>query len=124
MFIFALLQLALSNYLIFKGIPKYMDFDLIVFSTIILGRRLTLKIYQNFHCMYHRLSLLQIAIMKTMPLVFFVVLNYVAVRIFLYNSKVNFVCLLHPIFYYTMLFGVNPSFTSMSSSGSQPNEGA
>ena len=42
-FIFAVFQLALTNLIVFKGNWKYMDTDLIMFSVIMLSRRLLCK---------------------------------------------------------------------------------
>ena len=112
--IFAMFQLALTNHIIFKGNTKHMNFDLIYYTVIVLSRRIWTKAHMYFQTILYRVTLAQFAILRTIPLVGFMFLNYIAARIFLNNGMVNFVFLLHPLLLHAIVFGIPAGIISTS----------
>ena len=95
-FLFAIFQLALTNLIVFKLNFKYMDTNLILFSVIMLSRRILCKANHYYQVNIYRVSLLMFTLIRTIPLVIFVVLMWLLFKISVFNSTTNFVCVLLP----------------------------
>ena len=95
-FLFAVFQLALTNLIVFKLNFKYMDSDLIVFSIIMLSRRILCKANHYYQVNIYRVNLIFFTILRTIPLTIFIVLAWLLFKISITNSLVNFVCVLLP----------------------------
>lgn len=116
MFFFAIFQLILTNVIIFKLNFKYMDPDLIVFSTIMLSRRILCKANHYYQVNIYRVNLIMFTILRSIPLSIFCILIWFLTKIAIFNSLVNLICVLIPSIMYCVIFGIPRGVFTISSS--------
>ena len=95
-FLFAVFQLALTNLIVFKLNFKHMDSDLIIFSVIMLSRRILCKTNHFYQVNIYRINLLFFTVLRTVPFTIFIVLVTLLFKIAFFNSVTNFVCVMLP----------------------------
>ncbi len=94
--VFAIFQLCLTNLIVYKLSFKYMDSDLIVFSVIMLSRRILCKINHYYQVNIYRVSMFWFTMLRTVPLTIILVLIWLLFKIAIHNSVANFICVLLP----------------------------
>lgn len=96
MFVFSLFQLGLTNLIVFKLNQKYMDMDLVVFSVIMLARRVLCKANHYYQVNIYRVNLIMFTVLRSIPLTILLVLAYLLLKIAIFSSLVNLICALLP----------------------------
>ena len=95
-YIFAMFQLGLTNLIVYKRNFKFMDMELIVFSVIMLARRIIFKSLHYHQVNIYRLNMVVFSMTRVLPLTLMLVLLWLLFKITLFNSVVNVVCILFP----------------------------
>lgn len=113
-YVFALFQLGLINLIIFKLNFKYMDRDLVTFTALILLRRIVCKASHYYQVNIYRVSQLQFTVLRSVPLAICLVILWHLIKIAIFNSLVNLLCVLLPTIMYCVIFGVPRGIFSMS----------
>ena len=75
---------------------KFMDMDLIVFSVVMLARRILCKTNHYYQVNIYRVNLAMFTVLRSVPLTIFILLAWVLFKISLTNSVANIVLLLMP----------------------------
>ena len=95
-FLFAMFQLGLTNLIVFKLNFKFMDPDLIVFTVLMLSRRILCKMNHYYQVNIFRVNLLMFTILRSVPLAICLVLIWLLFKIAIFNSYLNLICVLIP----------------------------
>ena len=95
-YIFAIFQLGLTNLIVFKINFKYMDSDLVIFSVLMLARRILCKANHYYQVNIYRVNLFMFTVLRSIPLTIFFILVWSIFKVTLFHSLVNVVCMLLP----------------------------
>ena len=80
----------------FKLNFKFMDSDLIVFSMLMLARRILCKANHYYQVNIYRVNLIMFTVLRSIPLTIMIVLAWLLFKIAIFHSLVNVVCVLLP----------------------------
>ena len=75
---------------------KFMDSDLIIFTLIMLARRIICKTNYYYQINIYRVNLIMFTILRSVPLTIFIVLTWLLFKIAFLNSVTNFVLAILP----------------------------
>ena len=95
-YIFAIFQLGMTNLIVFKINFKYMDSDLVIFSVLMLARRILCKANHYYQVNIYRVNLFMFTVLRSIPLTIFFILVWSIFKVTLFHSLVNVVCMLLP----------------------------
>lgn len=73
-----------------------MNMDLVVFSVIMLARRIICKANHYYQVNIFRVNLIMFTILRSVPLTILLVLAYLLIKIAIFSSLVNLICALLP----------------------------
>ncbi|CDW90145.1 UNKNOWN [Stylonychia lemnae] len=120
-FLFAIVQIIFVNLLIFKQNYEYINFDLVIFSALMLGRTIYLKIiaHNSYLGIQVRNNQANRHVMLNMIMLVLMIIQIIVVwRLFIGNNFHNFICLFYPIMFELLLFGIQTKYALID----QPNQ--